>query len=110
MEHTMDFSSPNWLKDYQNLIETEMAKSDALGPGVKIGRIFSIAVADGSAYYKVVKVNKRTARVKWIEELALDGYRDMILGYEGSIQLSRLEPILSYDAMLRRIMRDGKGK
>ena len=102
----MDFSNSNWLEDFNKLMDADMAKSDALGDGVIVGKIFSLPVADGSAYYKVVKVNKRTARVEWLKELSLDDYQDRMLGDKGTVQISKIEPMLAYDKKLREIIKN----
>ena len=81
-----------------------MTASDALGVGVQVGKIFSLPVADGAAYYKVTRVNKLTARAKWVKELSVDGWQDMRLGEEGSIEISIIGPMMDYDKRLREIM------
>lgn len=92
-----------WLTEYNQKLEKALNASAALGPGVRVGKIISFAVADGVAYYRVTKVNKRTARVEWVEELALDGYKYMLLNDKDSISLAKIEPMIAHDDLLRKI-------
>ena len=107
-DKTLDFSTSNWCEQFDTFLDEAMAQSDALGDGVKVGKIFSVSVADGSAYYMVTKVNKLTARVKWIRALSIDEYQDWNLGKSGSLQIAKLAPMLAYDTRLRQMMRDRK--
>jgi len=88
------YEVPQWLKDYDKYFKAEMAKSNALGKGVKVGKIFSLPVADNYAYYKIVKVNKKTVKVEWMEKMSPDGYQYFLLGEGGTIQLSKIECLM----------------
>ncbi len=56
------------------------ADDKAAGKGVKVGRMFTLGVADGRAYYVVVKVGPKTCKVEW-RGFCLDRYVDQVLGY-----------------------------
>ena len=102
----MDFSNPNWLEDYNKKLDEMLSASDALGEGVVKGKIFSVPVADGCAYYKVVRVNKKSAKVEWVEELALDGYTDFMIGMGGTLPMDKIASTLAYQENIRRITRE----
>ena len=104
----IDFSNSNWLNDYNKLLDSEYEKSHALGSGVKVGKLFNVAVADGLAHYEIIRVNKKTVRVKWREDLATDGYKDWNLGDEGTIEISIVEPRLAYQEKLEEIIKKQK--
>ncbi len=58
-------------------------KSDKLGNRFVKGKLFSVGVGDGSAYYEVVKVNPKTCVVEW-RGFCPDRYVDQVLGYGGT--------------------------
>jgi hypothetical protein len=66
-------------------------------------RYFKVPVADGAAYYQVVKVNKNTAKVKWCYGICLDDYVDEILGEGASIPIKKAEELVSRTDGIRRI-------
>jgi hypothetical protein len=49
---------------------------------VVAGKIFSIGVADGQAWYLIVKVNKKTCNVEWRGWGGGDRYTDHYFGWE----------------------------
>jgi len=57
------------------------------------GKMFSINVADGYAYYVVVKENKKTVKVEW-RGFCLDRYTDQIMGWECTVDKSRIADIV----------------
>ena len=70
--------------------------NEKLGKGIVVGKIFQIPVADGHAFYKVVKIFKKVVKVKWVKNNYLnpDQYVDLVLGYEGTIKRPILELIM----------------
>jgi len=60
------------------------ADDKAAGKGVAVGRMFTLGVADGQAYYVVVKVGPKTCKVEW-RGFCLDRYVDQVLGYGKSL-------------------------
>ena len=81
-------------KEFDENFEAEMAKSKALPKGLVPGKIFQIGVADGYAYYEVVKVNKRTVKIKWRKDLCCDEYQYYGWGTGGSFPISLIEPLI----------------
>jgi len=101
----MDYEKPDWLKEYEARFEAAMAKSDALPDGLHVGKIVSTRVADGHAYYQIVKVNKKSVRVIWRRDLALDGWKDAVLQDGGSFEKSRIEPMVRLGDYWRRLQK-----
>ncbi len=64
----------DYFKKFDAHFKAEMDKSQALPKGLVKGKIFQIGVADGYAYYEVVRVYKNTVRIKWRKDLSLDEY------------------------------------
>jgi len=64
----------------------ELQKQDreAQNRGQLVGRYISQGVADGSAYYQVIRENKKTVRIRLFEGIA-DDYRVAYWGYETTI-------------------------
>jgi hypothetical protein len=56
------------------------------------GKLFSVGVADGSAWYVVTKVTKTTATVEW-RGFCPDRYTDQVLGWGGSFPRRSIEPL-----------------
>ena len=82
------------MKKFNDHFTEEMKKSKTLPKGLTLGKIFSIPVADNYAYYEVVRVNKRTVKIKCRKDLSPDGYMDMILGMGGSFDKKRIKTIV----------------
>lgn len=80
-------------KAYRELVTDNNAK---FGDGLQPGKVFTVGVADGMAYYRIFKVGKRTCRYEWIdnEHLNPDGYQCQILGHTGSMNTQRLEVLM----------------
>ena len=79
------------FEKFDEHFKAEMAKSKAQGPGMVVGKIFNIGVADGYAYYEVVRVNKKTVRIKWRKDLCLDEYCYYGWGEGGSFDKALIE-------------------
>lgn len=91
-----DMATHEWVDqdEYQTYVAQQSkaadALSDSLPDGVQVGSLFSIGVGDGSAYYVVTKVNKKTCRVEW-RGFCPDRYTAPILGWGGTVQISQIE-------------------
>ncbi len=72
--------------------KTALAISDRL-PDNKVaqGKLFCLPVADGQAWYVVVKVNKKTCQVEW-RGFSGDRYVDHWLGYGRTVPLADIAP------------------
>lgn len=67
---------------FKKAIETHVAA----GEGVRKGKLCSVPVADGHAYYEITRVNKKTCRVEW-RGFGLDRYVDRRWGYQSTVPL-----------------------
>jgi hypothetical protein len=65
-------------------------KSDAAGKGMVKDKLFTIPVADGSAWYVVTKVNKKSVKIEW-RGFCPDQWTDPTLGYGGSFPHNCIE-------------------
>jgi hypothetical protein len=63
--------------------------SRSLPEGILVGKLFSVGVGDGSAWYVVTKVGKTTAKVEW-RGFCPDRYTDQVIGIGGSFPMATL--------------------
>lgn len=98
------------MEEERKHFDAEWAKSKALPEGLQVGKLFRTQVADGYAYYEVVKINKRTVRIKWREDLCADKWQDQILGAGGSFATNVIEPLILREEALDRIFSKQKAK
>jgi hypothetical protein len=89
------------FEEYNKIFKEAMDKSRALGKGIQVGKIFGISVADGKAWYEIVKIGKKTVKVKWRKDLTLDGYKDWNLGEGGTVKISVVSPIINWDDIIQ---------
>lgn len=78
------------------------AVSDAITSGVGVGSMFTIGVADGTAHYVVVKVNKKTCRVEW-RGFCADRYFDHHFETGGTFPLADVARYVEQDRAMSRI-------
>ncbi len=72
-------------------------KSDALPDGFQVGKLIHMSVADGLAYYEIVKVYQHTVKLKWRSDLQVDSaYRDSILQDGGNFRKKDLQPVVAF--------------
>jgi hypothetical protein len=64
--------------------ELEKQDREAQNRGQLVGRYISQGVADGSAYYQIIRENKKTVRIRLFEGIS-DDYRVAYWGYETTI-------------------------
>jgi hypothetical protein len=80
--------------EYDNYVKVAFDKaqatSAALPKGLQVGNLFSIAVADGMAWYVVTKVNKKTCRIDW-RGFCADRYVDRHFGYGGMFPIHQVQ-------------------
>ena len=78
--------------EFQSFIQDEMKKAETKSDSLTkfdVGAMFSVGVADGSAYYVVTKVNKRTCRIEW-RGFCADRWVDQFFGYGGSFDKAKI--------------------
>lgn len=95
-------------KEEEKHFEVEIAKSNALPEGVVVGKLVNTPVADGYAWYEVVKVGKKTVKLKWRPDLCPDKWRDAVLGEGGSFPLQSIARIVNFREGMRKLFSQKK--
>lgn len=90
--YATDFRNDEYYKYVEDELEKAQRLSDSLGAGIRVGKLFSLGVADGSAWYVVTKVNKTTVKIEW-RGFCPDHYHDQVLGGGGSFPRRMIEPL-----------------
>lgn len=96
--------------EYDLYVEASLAahyEQSAANPDDRVckGDLFTVGVADGCAYYVVVRVNKKSIRVEW-RGFCPDHYVDSVLGYGGSFPRERIERlVLAHKGMQKLFQR-----
>jgi len=93
----------DYCKEHDKYFEKEINKSNSLPDGLQNGKIIRTQVADGYAYYEIIKINKTTVRIKWRGDLCLDRWQDQILGSGGSFPKYIIENLAEQEEILKRI-------
>lgn len=83
-------------------LATAEQRSEALGDRFAPGRLFSVGVADGAAWYVVTKVGKTNCTIEW-RGFCADRYTDQVLGWGGSFPRRAIEPLARCHHGLRGI-------
>jgi len=94
---------PKDLQEQIKKLEKEVEESKKLPAGVVPGKLFWVPVADGHAYYRVIKVNKKTATIRWCPELDADRWQDVVLGEGGVFSIGIIDRIIKRIEGLRKI-------
>ena len=74
-------------------------RSDALPEGLHPGKLFSVPVGDGCAYYVVKKVNKKTVDIEW-RGYSLDRWVDFRFSIGGREQRDVIEALVRREAAM----------
>lgn len=86
------------IDEYHQYVDEQLEKaqklSDSLPPGVHVGSLFNIGVADGYAWYVVTKVNKKTCKIEW-RCFCPDGYTDHHFRGGGKFPIEEIERYVS---------------
>jgi len=92
-------STYNPVDEYHQYLEDAYRNaknlSNNLPAGLQVGKMFRLPIADGYAFYVVVKVNKKTVDVEW-RGFSPDRWVDARLGY------GRREPKDTIEMLVRR--------
>ena len=59
------------------------------------GKLFSVGVGDGCAFYVVTRVTKKTATVEW-RGYHMDRWYDQVLGGGGTFPIDCIEPLVRW--------------
>lgn len=94
----MPDGSMGFNDDYHYYVAEELAKAEALNarlkkPGAVVGKLFTVGVGDGYAWYVIIKVNKRTCKIEW-RGFSGDRYVDQRYGYIKTVPTEDLLPFL----------------
>ena len=73
-----------------------------------VNKMFSVGVADGLAWYVVVKENKKTLRVE-LRNFCPDGYMDQYMGMGGTFEKSRLLPMIEWQGKMTDLFESKSG-
>lgn len=103
MKYAKQFPTDDWSDVNQTIKNSEanlahlksIDKAQAEKGGNLLYRYFSRPVADGLAWYQVIKVTPKNVTVQWCDGICLDNYCDTMLG-DGEITLPRhiVEPLV----------------
>jgi hypothetical protein len=84
------------IDEYHEYVDAELKKaiaySNSLPDGAHNGKLFSVGVADGQAWYVVTKVNKKSVKVEW-RGFCPDNYSDQVLGMGGTFPRDGIESL-----------------
>ncbi len=86
----------------QDAWKAAKAVNEAIESGVGVGSMFTIGVADGTAHYVVVKVNKKTCRVEW-RGFCADRYHDHHFGIGGTFPLADVARYVERDRAMSKL-------
>lgn len=101
-----DFSEPWEEREKRmqaNLAQVQREDEDAQKKGTLVGRYFYVGVADGRAFYQVIKTTKTTATVNWCPDVAPDNWTDRIMGGGMTLPLDRVEAMVNSVAHRRKL-------
>jgi len=107
----LEFSYPIENDEYDLYVEEQLVKAQDESNDVTglVGKMFTVPVADGCSYYVVVKENKKTVKIEW-RGFCLDRYVDEFLGYGGTFDKDRIEPLINrQEAMAKLFAEHRKG-
>lgn len=93
----------DYFKEFNRYFADEMAKSTALPDGLHVGKIFSIGVADGHAYYEIVKILKTSVRIICRDDLCPDKWQDHHFGGGGTFSKRDVARYVGFEDGMRKI-------
>jgi len=96
--------------EFQKHVDEEFqkakVKSDSL-KGLKAGKLFSVGVADGQAWYVVTNVNKKTVIIEW-RGFCLDNYYAPFVGEGGVFPKHTVEKYVEWDEKMAELLMETK--
>jgi len=81
----------DYFEEYDKYQNDEFAKVANLPDGLHVGKMFSISVADGEAWYQITKILKTKVQLKWRKDLCPDQYADHHFFHGGSFDKNDVE-------------------
>ena len=87
--------SPPGENEFDNFVTAEFEKAKEKSKKAKTlkNKMFNVNVADGRAYYVVVRENKKTVYVEW-RGFCPDRWVDQLLGYEGAVDKNKVTDLI----------------
>lgn len=86
----------------QNFVKMEEGNQKALEAGQLVGRIVKENIADGYAYYRVIKENKKTVRLQSVKGIG-DDYQVPYWGDEATVEKKYVVSTLGYADRLNEL-------
>ena len=90
-------------RQWKEYVAAQMKVSDDLPDGLHVGKIFTIGVADGAAYYQISKVFKTRVHLIWRYDLCPDRYSDHYFRGGGSVPREEVERHINLADGMRKI-------
>jgi hypothetical protein len=101
-------STFNPLDEYHQYLEDEYHKAkdfaESLPEGLHVGKLLSVPVGDGCAFYVVIKVNKKTVDIEW-RGFSADRWIDFRFGSGGREPRDVIEAMVRREDGMRRLFR-----
>jgi hypothetical protein len=100
MKYKQHFPTPfeDWEKarvnSEHNLNVLEGIDREQKAKGEILWRYFKRQIADGYAFYQIIKVTKKTAVVKICRGICLDEWTDNLLGEECSLPIQKVQELM----------------
>ena len=82
------------MKEQQRKTDAAVEESKKLPKGICVGKLFTVPVADGCAFYEVMSIGKLMVNIIWRPDLHPDQYRDLVLGDGGKFPKVTIERII----------------
>jgi len=99
-------STFNPLDEYHQYVEDEYHKAkdfaERLPDGLHVGKLLSVPVGDGCAFYVVTKVNKKTVDIEW-RGFSPDRWVDFRFGDGGREKREIIEALVRREDGMRRL-------
>lgn len=95
--------------EYHTFVEDEFEKARKLSASLKgfvPGKLFSVGVADGNAWYVVTKVSGKSCTIEW-RGFCLDRYMDHYLGYGGFYPVSKIKRYVDFEEGMAKLFSRG---
>lgn len=79
------------IKEVEKRWQAAKKNNEALGEGLKVGKVIRFPVADGHATYEIIEIGDNVSKVKVRNDLDFDNYRSDAVDSQGRILTSVLE-------------------
>jgi len=108
--HEFDRETGCMKDEYSQYVHSEYAKAQKKSDAATglVDKMFSVGVGDGSAYYVIVKENKKTVKIEW-RCFSCDNYMDQFMGIGGTFDKDRIEPFVRRGEGLKALFSKKEG-